>query len=284
MTIFAVHFFKTNITMKTSFLSSTLLALAITSLFIDFNIEAEIRLNDTNTVVVEFENRVDTQPLVLGLTTYKNASNEDFNVTTFNYFISNIALKKDDGTVLKLTNQYFLIRTADAATSRVELKNVPAANYTEVSFMIGVDSTKSVSDVGQRIGVLDIASYTNDNMYWSWNSGYIFMKFEGTSPVVPLSTNGTRKFEMHVGGFGGMTSKVTNNLRTVTLALPSSATVRKKIAPEVHFFTDVAKIFSGTTTIKLAETNSIHSPSAAAPIVNNYVKMFTVDHVHNEKD
>ncbi|MEZ4905544.1 MAG: MbnP family protein [Spirosomataceae bacterium] len=270
--------------MKTSFLSSTLLALAITFLFIACNKETEIGPNDTNTLALTFENRVGTQPLVLGTTIYKNASGEDFNVTTFNYFVGNIALKTEDGSVLKLTDQYFLIRAADTKTSVVELKNIPAANYTEISFMVGVDSTKSVSEVGQRTGVLDIASYTDDNMYWSWNSGYIFMKLEGTSPVVPLRANGTRKFEMHVGGFGGMTSRVVNNTRMITLPLPTTATVRKNIGPEVHLFTDLAKIFNGTSTIKLAETNSVHSPSAATPIVDNYVKMFSVDHVHNEKD
>lgn len=270
--------------MKKSILSSTLLALAITFLFIACNKEAEIGPNDTNTLSLEFENRVGNQPLVLGTTTYKNTSNEEFVVTTFNYFISNITLKKDDGTTLKLSDKYFLVRAADAKTSLITLSDIPAANYTEVSFMIGVDSTKSVSDVSQRTGVLDIASYADDNMYWSWNSGYIFMKIEGTSPVVPLRANGTRKYEMHVGGFGGLTSKVTNNTRIVTLSLPNTATVRKNIAPQVHLFTDVAKIFSGTTTIKLAETNSIHSPAAATPIVDNYVKMFAIDHVHNEKD
>jgi hypothetical protein len=238
--------------------------------------------NDKNNVVFKFENRVGNAPLVLNTTNYKNGSGEEFNVSTFNYFISNISLKKDDGTVVKFPNQYFLVRAVDSKSSVIELKDVPAANYQAVSFMVGVDSTKSVADVGERTGVLDVAAYGDDGMYWSWNSGYIFMKIEGTSPVVPLRASGLRKFQLHVGGFGGKTSPMPNNTRTVTLTPIDGLKVRATIAPEVRMITDVAKIFNGTTTIKLAETNSVHSPAVAIPIANNYVNMFTIDRVLNE--
>lgn len=64
----------------------------------------------TNTVSIEFDNRVGDQKLVLGTTPYKNAAGETFAVTAFNYFVSNVSLKKEDGTVVKFPNQYFLVR------------------------------------------------------------------------------------------------------------------------------------------------------------------------------
>lgn len=242
----------------------------------------EINPNDKNSITLAFENKVGDKALVLGTGAYKNASGEDFTITTLNYFISNVSFKKEDGTVVKFPNNYFLVRQSVATSLVAELKDIPAGNYKEVTFTVGVDSLKSISDVSQRIGVLDPASYGNDNMYWAWNSGYIFTKIEGISSVAPTNSAGLKKFEYHVGGFGGRTSTTVNNLRTVTLSLADMATVRANIAPEVHLFVDVAKVFDGVTTLKLATTNVVHSMATATPIANNVAKIFSIDHVHND--
>lgn len=55
--------------------------------------------------------------------------------------------------------------------------------------LFGVDSLSCVS--GVKTGVLD----PRNGMYWTWNSGYIFFKLEGT-------ING-KAFTWHVGGFAG---------------------------------------------------------------------------------
>ena len=242
--------------------------------------------NTKNTVAIEFDNRVGDQKLVLGTTPYKNGSGEDFTVTTFNYFVSNISLKKEDGTVQKFPDQYFLIRQATNQSQVIELKNVPSGNYSEMTFTIGVDSLKSVSSVAERVGVLDVTSYGDDGMYWSWNSGYIFMKIEGISSAAPVATSGQRLYQLHVGGYGGGFNggaKMTNNLRTVTLPITNPATVRGNIAPEIHLLVDAKKIFDGPNKISLATTNSVHNPAAATLIADNYRTMFVVDHVHNGK-
>lgn len=242
--------------------------------------------NAKNTVSIEFDNRVGDQKLVLGTPSYKNAAGETFALTTFNFFVSNIALKKDDGKVVKFPNQYFLVRQADAKSLVIDLADVPSGNYDELSFMVGVDSTKSVSSVGERTGVLDPTSYGDDGMYWSWNSGYIFTKIEGTSTAVPTTANVDHKFALHIGGYGGGwngAAKTVNNLRTITLPITTKATVRTNIAPEIHLFVDAKQIFDGPNKISLAITNSIHSPAVATPIAENYKTMFQVDHVHNDK-
>lgn len=236
--------------------------------------------NDKNNVTIEFENRVAAQTLVLNDTKYTNSSGEDFTITTLNYFISNVALKKTDGTVVKMPDQYFLVRQADKSTLMPVLKDVPAADYTEMTFTIGVDSVKSISSVEQRTGVLDVASYGTDNMYWSWNSGYIFFKMEGISSVAPTNTGGLKKYQYHVGGFGGRTAATANNLRTVTLSLPSVASVRKSKSPTIHLIADISKVFSGVSPLKIASAAVVMSPAAAGPIANNYAKVFSVDHIH----
>ncbi len=269
--------------MKTNKLLSILFFLGFIVLSISCkDDEDEINPNDKNSITLSFDNKVGDKALVLGTGAYTNSSGEDFTVTTLNYFISNVSFKKEDGTVVKFPNNYFLIKQSDAGSLEAELKDVPAGNYKEVSFMVGVDSTRSTSDLSQRVGVLDPASYGDDGMYWAWNSGYIFFKFEGTSSVIPTNATGKRPFQLHVGGFGGMTTKTANNLRTVTLPLANAATVRGNIAPEVHLFVDISKVFNGTTQIKLAQTNLVHGITAAIPIADNYKSMFSVDHVHND--
>ena len=242
--------------------------------------------NTKNSVSVDFENRVGDQKLVLGTTPYKNASGEDFTVTTFNYFVSNISLKNENGTVQKFPNQYFLVRQADAKSQVIQLKDVPSGNYSEMTFSIGVDSVKSLSPVAERIGALDVTGYGDDGMYWSWNSGYIFMKMEGISSAAPVQTSGDRVYRLHIGGYGGGFNggvKQVNNLRTVTLPIVSKATVRGNIAPEIHLLIDARKVFDGPNKISLATTNAVHSAAPGTPIADNYKSMFVVDHVHNDK-
>ncbi|GAB3728568.1 MbnP family protein [Spirosoma lituiforme] len=242
--------------------------------------------NTTNSVSIEFENRVGDQKLVLGTPAYKTSAGEPFALTKLNYFVSTISLKNENGTIQKFPDQYFLIRQSDAASQVITLNNVPSGNYSEMSFTIGVDSAKSVSPVAERVGVLDVTSYGDDGMYWSWNSGYIFLKIEGTSTAVPKTASATQSFGIHVGGYGGGwngAAKTVNNLRTVTVPMTTKATVRGNIAPEIHLFVDALTIFNGTNKISLATTNSVHSPAVAAPIADNYKAMFQVDHVHNDK-
>lgn len=266
-------------------------ALAVVALLLSFSsckkTETDvIDPNAKNSVSIEFDNRVGDQKLVLGTPAYKNAAGETFSLTTFNYFVSNVSLKNENGTVITFPNQYFLVRQADTKTLTINLANVPAGNYSELSFVMGVDSLKSISGAGERMGVLDPTSYGTDGMYWSWNSGYIFTKVEGTSTAVPTSVSPNQTFALHIGGYGGGWNggaKTVNNLRTVTLPMTNRATVRSDIAPEIHLFVDAKQLFDGPTKISLATTNSVHSPAAAIPLADNARTMFQVDHVHNDK-
>jgi hypothetical protein len=240
--------------------------------------------NTTNSVSIEFENRVGDQKLVLGTPAYKNAAGEAFSITALNYFVSNISLKNENGTIQKFPNQYFLVRQVDTKSQVITLNDVPSGNYSELSFTIGVDSVKSVSPLAERVGALDVTSYGDDGMYWSWNSGYIFFKMEGTSTAVPKTANANQAFAIHVGGYGGGwngSAKTVNNLRSVTVPITTAATVRGNIAPQVHLFVDALSVFDGPNKISLATTNSVHSPSLATDVAENYRTMFQVDHVHN---
>jgi hypothetical protein len=240
-------------------------------------------------LTLEFDNVVGGTNLALGKAIYKNSFGEEFTVDVFNYFVSNVELKKADGTTYKVPNSYYLVRESLASSQLIKLTDIPQGDYTGVNFVLGVDSTKSVSPVTERIGALDPGAYGQAvDMYWSWNSGYIFVRLEGTSTAVPADRNSY--YRLHTGGFGGITGKTANNLRSVSLTMPTPATVRTRIAPTIHLLADVGKVMDGTTKISLANLykdktfNGIHSPEAAAKLglPDNQKGMFTVDHVHND--
>lgn len=239
---------------------------------------------DKGKLTFEFDNVVGNKNLVLNGVTYKNASGEDFMVTKFNYFISNIRLTKIDGSVFTVPqdSSYFLIKEDTKASQFVTLNNIPVGDYVAAEFMVGVDSTRNTAPIEKRKGVLDPSgSMMEDGMYWAWNSGYIFVKLEGSSskgnPV-----NG--KFYYHIGLFGGYNEKTVNNTRVIKVNFGSlKAPVTTTDIPEVHFLVDVLKVFDGpAANIKIEEYNSIMGgqPVKSQEIANNYVNMFTLDHIH----
>ncbi len=240
--------------------------------------------NENNILTLSFSNQVGNQALTLGSGNYKNAFGENFTITTFNYFISNISLKKSDGTLYTIPqdSSYFLVKETNAASKKVVLRGIPTGDYTELKFMIGVDSLRNTMDISRRKGVLDPgdATHDGDGMYWSWNSGYIFMKLEGTSPQVPADAAGNQKYRYHIGGFGGYNAKTFNNTRTVTLPLGSiAAKIGPNQQPTIEVIADAAKVFDGTQKISLAQYPTVMFADFSTTVANNYVSMFRVTSV-----
>src|SRR5690606_14877617 len=65
---------------------------------------------------VEFDNIAGGQNLYLNTGSYTNAAGETYSISTLQYYISNIKVKKPDGTeyVVPQDSSYFLIREGDA--------------------------------------------------------------------------------------------------------------------------------------------------------------------------
>lgn len=234
-----------------------------------------------NTLTLSFTNQIGNQLVSLGNEKYKNAAGEDFTITTLNYFISNISLKKSDGTLYTLPqdSSYFLVKETNMASKKIVLRGVPTGEYTELRLMIGVDSLRNTMDISRRKGVLDPgdATHDGDGMYWSWNSGYIFMKLEGTSPQIPADPAGNRKYRYHIGGFGGYNAKTFNNLRTVTLPLGRlSAKTGPAQQPTIEITADIAKVFDGPQKISLALYPTVMFADFSTVVANNYAGMFTI--------
>lgn len=240
----------------------------------------------TGSVEIQFDNVIGNQDLVLKDKTYTNANGDEFTVSLLQYYVSNFRLKRKDGSeyVVPQDESYFLIREQRPETQRVVLKNVPKGTYVGVSFVIGVDSLRSASEVSQRKGCLDVGGEGKD-MYWAWNSGYIFVKMEGRSPQVPMT--GNRKepiFMYHIGLFGGMGDKKTlNNIKYANLSFGAEKVrVKTDEMTRIGIKTDASKLLNGSTNVNIAANPSVMGGPYSKYIADNYATMFSYDGLKKE--
>jgi len=111
-------------------LYSLLIAIAL----ISFSACSEDDANSNEgTLALEFDNIVGTSNLELNTanTPYTNSNGEAYKVTWLTYYVSNVKLKREDGTIyedeVKADGSagYYLIDESDAESQQVVLKNVP---------------------------------------------------------------------------------------------------------------------------------------------------------------
>jgi hypothetical protein len=227
----------------------------------------------TNDVLVRFTNvmgnsvleLVEDVPYTPTTTVYFNANNDTFSVSTLRYYISNVRLKKADGTYYTEVESYHLIDASDTTNKgSFTLKNVPADNYISIEFLLGVDSARNCS--GAQTGALDA---TND-MFWDWNQGYIFFKFEGYSTKAPPNTQHNVTF--HVGGFSGQYNSITK----FNCPFPGALAVHEDHASTVFMKANIQECFMNPDTIKFDTYNFATSGASSKFLVKNYADMFTV--------
>ncbi|RYZ98545.1 MAG: hypothetical protein EOP47_19105 [Sphingobacteriaceae bacterium] len=224
----------------------------------------------TGKVKIEFENKVGDEELELDDQTYTNAHGDNFTVSTFKYYVSNIKLLKADGSGFAVPESYLLIDAADASSSLHTLEGIPAGDYTGISYTIGVDSARNFA--GAQTGALDPIN----DMFWTWDSGYIFVKFEGNSPQ---STAVDDKLTFHIGGAKSPNNTVRASTKTFNGDI---LRVRSNSQPQIHLAADVATLFTGTTNINFATLSFTMGGINSVIVADNYADSFiTVEHLHN---
>jgi hypothetical protein len=213
---------------------------------------------------------VGSTPLVFSTQTYTNQAGNTYKINMAKYYISNIKLTKTDNSVYTVSNSYYLIDLTDSLKSMAKLSSIPFGNYKSIEFMIGVDSLRNVS--GAQTGGLDPSL----GMFWTWSTGYIMAKIEGTSPQSPDLGNA---IEFHIGGFSG----VNNVLRTTTVSFGlDTAKVSATVTPLVYMSSNLAEWFASPNMIDFSSINIVTIPGArASSIATNYMDMFSVSRIQN---
>ena len=185
--------------------------------------------------------------------------------STFKYYVSNVKLQKEDGTWYSLPESYYIV-DADPATgsNEIKLSDIPAGKYRALEVMYGVDSTRNVS--GAQQGALD----PERGMFWSWNTGYIMVKAEGSSP-----NSSTGSFSFHLGGFRGENAVP----RIFKYEFGESVSINGNEAPSAHMITNVASLWHSAENLSVRNRN--HMPNAIAKsMTGDFYERIRFDHLH----
>ncbi len=233
------------------------------ALIVSFSSCKKDAMDGTGDVEFEIEHGWGNAAFALG-TNFETSESQTVNLSKFKYLLSNFKLVKDDGTEVSIPESYFLVDAAVAGSGKIMLTKIPSGDYKGVKYIVGVDSARNTS--GAQTGAL---ATTND-LYWSWTTGYIFMKVEGTSPQNAMGIS------YHIGGFSGANAAQ----REISINFGSERLkVRNGKEVTIHTKGDVKKIF---TSFDVSSASMIHMPGAnAVKLANNYATMFSFEHLHN---
>ena len=130
---------------------------------------------------------------------------------------------------------------ADSSTHTF-FKNLEISNYDDVSFTLGLDSSKNVS------GELENAYDPLLGMYWAWNTGYVNLKLVGKSNLILTKTH---DFEFHLGGY--------------RYPLATAQNIKVDLNDQYIYF-DLQKLFSES--INLSKNHHIMLPGKDAFLIS----------------
>jgi hypothetical protein len=228
------------------------------------------QLNTNRIVKIILNHKVDNVPFTLN-TNYTNAFGEAYTVNKFQYYISNVKMHKLDNSIQQNeAESYHLINIADANTQNFSYQ-INDNEFDAITFYIGVDSLRNVS--GAQSGALDPLN----GMFWTWNTGYIMAKLEGSSPV---STSPNNAITHHIGGF----KSIDNTVRKITFFLPNGA-IKTPVngTCEITIEANLSKWFNGVHNMKIADVSFNMSTGAnAIKFADNYASMFKIISVVNK--
>ncbi|WP_162128228.1 MbnP family protein [Flavobacterium phycosphaerae] len=204
---------------------------------------------------LNFKAKFNTLPIELNQS-YTTKNKDTITITTFRCYVSNIEIQYSDHTIFKEKNSYHLLDLENPVSLLIPLTLKSNKQITKLIFNIGIDSLTNTS--GALTGDLDPIK----GMYWAWQSGYINMKIEGTSPSCH-----TRKheFQFHLGGY----FQPYYAMRQIKFELD------KRADNDITIAIDLNDFFSN---IQLSETNSIMIPGKQAMQLADYsTKMFHLE-------
>lgn len=212
---------------------------------------------------------VNNQPILLDGTSFTNAFGEQYSITKLKYYVSNIRLINDAGQVSE-QESYHLVDQSLPTSLSFDFTS-EENSFSSLQFLLGVDSLRNVS--GAQTGALDPLN----DMFWTWNSGYVMAKLEGSSQQ---SNQAGGKISYHIGGFSGANTV----LKTIKLAFPAGKKliVQQGKVGEISLEADCNQWWQSLHTIKIAEHPVCTTPGEVAKqIADNYSNLFSVTAVAN---
>lgn len=213
-------------------------------------------------LTITFDNMVGNDPLEMSMMKFTNAAANNFSVSLLKYYVSNIEIKKKDGTVHK-PGVYKLIDGSNLSTCSFDAGKLTAGDYDSMIFYIGIDQSKN--HTGAQDGDLDVSK----GMFWTWNTGYIFFKHEGQ---YKNSSNQTKSLILHYGTDDAYTK----------IKMPITLNINGN--KNMHIKFDLNSVYTSPTNIDFNIDNNRQSSSSADAgwifnMNNNFQDAFTFSKV-----
>lgn len=157
----------------------------------------------------------------------------------------------------KRQNDYYLLDASVDSTCRIELEVPENQQIKGLQFDIGVDSNTTMK------GVLPGSLDPLNGMYWTWNTGYINAKLEGSCRTCKSFRN---KFQFHIGGY----KHPLNTTKTVSLEMPKTDIIVTKI-------TVMLDVSVWLANVNFTSPQSIMQPNVKAmQMANNFIKSCSI--------
>jgi hypothetical protein len=131
---------------------------------------------------------------------YLDQENYRIKPATLKFYVSNVVLTTASGDIKILDLDLLDMEQVEAGEPLTFEVEVPAGDYTGISFWVGLDSLQNASDPATFANGHPLSLSTGT--FWTWNTGYRFVMLEGYYDDVqntpgPVSTS--RFFNYHTG-------------------------------------------------------------------------------------
>jgi hypothetical protein len=141
--------------------------------------QADEQTPTTGNLVLEFQHVFDEIELMYDQMIYENEAGNLFEVTNIQWFISDIALRTENGDYIAVDGEDWIqyVDTDLPQTHRWELQNgIPAGSYTGLKFTFGIKGEKNIPN--------RFVNPPESNMFWPYplggeEGGYHYMKLNG---------------------------------------------------------------------------------------------------------
>lgn len=188
---------------------------------------------------------------------------EKLTFQTMKFYLSNIKLKKEDGSWFEHPESYAIIDATSDSRRTMLIEDVPIGQYTDIQYTIGVDAERNTS------GVQSNALAPSNGMFWSWSTGYIMVMAEGTEADQGM-------FTYHLGGFEGENSIVTSKEATFSENLE----VKTEKDAKVFLTANPARLWH--TVEGVEAISSLMNVSSDSKILgNDFIESINFDRVEN---
>lgn len=221
------------------------------------------------TIAFHLHTNIDTTEADSGVVVIDHISGKKFQLNVAQFYVSGIVAYKTDGTAEPVSNTYIL---KNIDQEEYIIGQVPAGNYSKISFNVGVDAATNVTNPSSHAGVLGIQ---NPAMWFgsTWQ-GYIFMNVQGYADTTATHTGNTNQpFAYQLGGNAELK---TINMPAMANNLVVTAGNTAALPAEFHIICDYGILLNN---VNFKTNNAIATPFNSDSILikqisNNIPNMF----------